>query len=111
MITVAENAVVLDGLKGFSGDFRGGEWCGVCRVGDWVFGICRSPAIVITVAENAVLARGLVQRPIADPPRERLSGDFRGGEWCGVCRVGDWVFVNLQKPGITFATSPALGIR
>ena len=49
VITVAENAVVLDGLKGFSGDFRGGEWCGVCRVGDWVFANLQKPGITFAI--------------------------------------------------------------
>ncbi|GAB4189737.1 MAG: DUF839 domain-containing protein [Wenzhouxiangellaceae bacterium] len=34
-----------------------------------------------------------------------LEGDYRGSEWCGACFSpdGEWLFVNLQKPGITFA--------
>ena len=34
-----------------------------------------------------------------------LSGDFRRGEWCGACFSpnGKWLFVNIQKPGVTFA--------
>lgn len=33
-------------------------------------------------------------------------GDFSGSEWCGAAfdpKDGDWLFVNLQNPGITFA--------
>ena len=48
---------------------------------------------IVTVAENAVVLDGL----------RGFNGDFRGGEWCGACRAGDWLFVNLQVPGITFA--------
>ena len=48
---------------------------------------------IVTVAENAVVLDGL----------RGFSGDYRGGEWCGACRSGDWLFVNLQLPGITFA--------
>jgi uncharacterized protein len=31
--------------------------------------------------------------------------DFRQNEWAGACfnQVGDWLFVNIQTPGITFA--------
>ncbi|MCY3813400.1 MAG: DUF839 domain-containing protein [Gammaproteobacteria bacterium] len=48
---------------------------------------------IVTVAENAVVLDGL----------RGFNGDYRGGEWCGACRAGDWLFVNLQVPGITFA--------
>ena len=49
VVTVAENAVVLDGLKGFSGDYRAGEWCGVCRAGDWVFANLQEPGITFAI--------------------------------------------------------------
>lgn len=48
---------------------------------------------LIPIAENDVV--------LAD--FKGFRGDFRKAEWCGVCCVGDWVFVNLQRPGITFA--------
>ena len=34
------------------------------------------------------------------------AGDYRDSEWCGSVfepTRGDWLFVNLQNPGITFA--------
>jgi secreted PhoX family phosphatase len=34
------------------------------------------------------------------------TGDFTGSEWCGATfepKNGNWLFVNLQSPGITFA--------
>jgi secreted PhoX family phosphatase len=34
------------------------------------------------------------------------SGDFSGSEWAGATfepKNGNWLFVNLQSPGITFA--------
>ena len=33
------------------------------------------------------------------------SSDFRQAEWAGACFSpdGDWLFVNIQTPGITFA--------
>ena len=46
-----------------------------------------------TVAENNIVLDGLYG----------LRGDYRQAEWCGVCRAADWVFANIQKPGITFA--------
>ena len=45
------------------------------------------------LAENNIVLDGL----------KDMHGDYRGGEWCGVCRAGDWLFANIQKPGITFA--------
>lgn len=46
-----------------------------------------------TIAENNVVLRDF----------KGFRGDFRSAEWCGACWVGDWVFANLQEPGITFA--------
>ncbi len=40
-------------------------------------------------------------------PVNGIAGDFRGTEWAGACydvaRGGNWLFANLQSPGITFA--------
>jgi secreted PhoX family phosphatase len=35
----------------------------------------------------------------------RRAGDFRGAEFCGATYSpnGEWLFVNIQDPGITFA--------
>ena len=30
-------------------------------------------------------------------------GDFRGSEWAGATFHGDWLFANVQSPGVTFA--------
>jgi len=37
--------------------------------------------------------------------RNGFVGDFRGSEWAGACYSpdGEWLFANLQSPGITFA--------
>lgn len=35
-----------------------------------------------------------------------FHGDFSGSEWCGATfepKNGNWLFVNIQSPGITFA--------
>jgi secreted PhoX family phosphatase len=40
------------------------------------------------------------------PGKSVAPGDYRGSEWCGSTfdpRRGDWLFVNIQTPGITFA--------
>lgn len=33
----------------------------------------------------------------------RSPGDFTGSEWAGAVFYDDWLFVNIQTPGITFA--------
>ena len=40
-----------------------------------------------------------------DAERNGISGDFRQQEWCGATFSpdGDWLFVNVQTPGISFA--------
>lgn len=37
--------------------------------------------------------------------RNGFAGDFRGSEWAGACYSpdGEWLFANVQSPGITFA--------
>ena len=47
--TIAENNVVLDGTKGFQGDFRDSEWCGACQAGDWVFANLQIPGITLAI--------------------------------------------------------------
>ena len=47
-------------------------------------------------AENNVILNG---------EKNRFSGDFRTKEWAGATFSpdGEWLFVNIQTPGITFA--------
>ncbi|MCA9034775.1 MAG: DUF839 domain-containing protein [Planctomycetaceae bacterium] len=49
-------------------------------------------------AENNVVLAG---------ERNGLSGNFRGSEWAGATfsSDGEWLFVNIQDPGITFAVT------
>ena len=37
--------------------------------------------------------------------RNAITGDFTTSEWAGVCYSADgqWLFANIQSPGITFA--------
>ena len=51
---------------------------------------------IFPLAENNIVLNG----------ERGLFGDFSGSEWCGATfepRHGDWLFVNIQSPGITFA--------
>ena len=43
-----------------------------------------------------------------------LAGDYRQNEWAGACYSpdGEWLFVNIQTPGVTFAiTGPWSAVR
>jgi secreted PhoX family phosphatase len=43
--------------------------------------------------------------------RNGLTGDFRASEWAGVTFSpdGQWLFANLQRPGITLAITGPWG--
>jgi hypothetical protein len=43
--------------------------------------------------------------PYTRPGGVTFSGQQRQNEWAGATfdRTGDWLFVNIQTPGITFA--------
>ena len=64
------------------------DWAGPTRLA-----MLDPDGAVSTFAENNVVLDGA----------KGMRGDYRGGEWCGVCQAGDWLFANLQNPGITFA--------
>lgn len=49
---------------------------------------------VFPFAENAIVLAG---------ERNGIRGDYRGSEWAGAAFHGDWLFVNVQTPGVTFA--------
>ncbi len=55
-----------------------------------------------TFAKNNVL---LAREQIVAADKRVLPGDYRGEEWAGICfdRGGEVMFVNIQRPGITFA--------
>ena len=65
------------------------------RLGQLICGLDRSGR-VFRFAQNNVILNG---------ERHGFSGDFRTREWAGVCFSpdGQWMFVNAQTPGITFA--------
>ncbi len=49
---------------------------------------------IFPIAENAITLAG---------ERSDIRGDYRGSEWAGAVFHGDWLFVNIQAPGVTFA--------
>lgn len=52
------------------------------------------------LAENAV---------VLDGERNGIRGDFRGSEWAGACFHRQWLFANIQSPGVTFAITGPWG--
>ncbi len=49
---------------------------------------------IFPFAENNVILAG---------EKNGLAGNFSGREWCGATFYNQWLFVNIQTPGITFA--------
>ena len=43
------------------------------------------------------------------PSGRLFEGDFRGGELAGVAFHGDWLFFNIQRPGVSFAVTGPWG--
>jgi secreted PhoX family phosphatase len=54
--------------------------------------------VIFKFAQNNVVLNG---------ERNAIIGDFRGSEFAGACYSpdGDWLFFNIQSPGITFAVT------
>jgi hypothetical protein len=68
---------------------------------EFLHGLTRRGEIFKLAQNNAVL-------PAAEMARRRYtgSGDYRGSEWAGAVfdpKHGEWLFANLQSPGVTFA--------
>lgn len=49
---------------------------------------------IFPFAENNVMLSG---------QRNGFSGNYTGSEWCGATFYNNWLFVNIQSPGITLA--------
>ncbi|HZN72521.1 MAG TPA: alkaline phosphatase PhoX [Micromonosporaceae bacterium] len=68
---------------------------------EYLHGLTTDGEIFRFAANNVEIpAGGLPGRPAIAP------GDYRGSEWCGATfepKNGNWLFVNIQTPGITFA--------
>ncbi|MFD0856433.1 alkaline phosphatase PhoX, partial [Actinomadura adrarensis] len=66
----------------------------------YVHGLTRDGEIFPFAANNVVIPSGGV------PGKSVAPGDYTSREWCGATfdtKHGDWLFVNIQTPGITFA--------
>ena len=66
---------------------------------EFLHGLSPSGEIFPFAQNNAVL-------PASYAATKGYSGDFTSSEWCGATfepKIGNWLFANLQSPGITFA--------
>ncbi len=96
MIFHSPGAEVLDSPDNICVSPRGGIV--LCEDGsgrEYLHGLTEDGAI-FPLAENNIVLNG----------ERGLFGDFSGSEWCGATfepSHGDWLFVNIQSPGITFA--------
>ncbi|WP_323369513.1 alkaline phosphatase PhoX [Streptomyces alkaliterrae] len=66
---------------------------------EYVHGFTTRGEVFPFAANDADLTGGTAGKNVA-------VGDYRGSEWAGSCfepQEDDWVFVNIQSPGITFA--------
>jgi uncharacterized protein len=68
---------------------------------EYLHGLTPDGEIFRFAANNVVVpAGGIPGKPAIAP------GDYTGSEWAGATfepKKGDWLFVNIQSPGITFA--------
>ena len=64
----------------------------------WVFTLAHTgqTAAQIAQADAALNAGGKIVATLR-------AGNYSSREWCGACFHENWMFVNIQAPGITFA--------
>lgn len=71
----------------------------LCEDGD------RVPQKLQILTPQGALSEFAQNNVVLDGSRNNLKGDFRDSEWAGATFSpnGEWLFVNIQVPGITFA--------
>lgn len=70
--------------------------------GEYVHGLTVDGEVFPFALNDVVIPAGGV------PGKSVAPGSYRGSEWCGSTfepKRGNWLFVNVQSPGITFAIS------
>jgi secreted PhoX family phosphatase len=102
LVFESPNAAVLDSPDNITVSPRGGLV--LCEDGsglEFVHGLTTDGQIFRFAQNNVVLAG----------ERNGISGDFTGSEFAGATYSpdGDWLFVNIQSPGITFAITGPWG--
>ena len=60
---------------------------------------------IFTFATNLIDFSAGRLGPYTRPSGTTFTGNMRGNEWAGACfdRTGQWLFANVQTPGVTFA--------
>ena len=101
VLFASPDATVLNNPDNISVSPRGGiVLCEDGSEGEYVHGLT-------TDGEIFPFARNDVEIPTGGAPGKSVTpGNYRGSEWCGSTfepRNGNWLFVNVQSPGITFA--------
>ena len=113
LIYVSPNANDLDNPDNITVTPRGGlllcedAASGVNIVGERMVGLTLD-GNTFTFAQNNIV---LTASQIAGAGKSVSPGDFRGQEFAGACYSpdGQWLFVNIQTPGITFAITGPWG--
>ena len=107
VLFASPNADVLNNPDNITVSPRGGIV--LCEDGsgvEYLHGLTRDGEIFRFAANNIVIP------PEGVPGKSTAPGDYTGSEWCGATfepRHGDWLFVNIQTPGITFAITGPWG--
>src|SRR5690606_23899501 len=101
----------VDGPDNIAISPRGGIL--LCEDGDHepqrLIGLSRKGETFEFARNNIVLGPGDLDKVDAVYPGVRDNfasnpeGDYSGVEWAGATFYGDWLFVNVQTPGVTFA--------
>lgn len=63
----------------------------------------RNEQQLVAMTESGELFTFSRNKVVLDNQVNDIKGDFRASEWCGATFHGDWLFVNIQVPGITLA--------
>lgn len=102
LLFASPSADVLNNPDNVTVSPRGGLM--LCEDGsgiEYLHGLTQDGQIFPFGANNVVIpAGGIPSKPTIAP------GDYKGSEWCGATFEpinGNWLFVNIQNPGITFA--------
>ena len=73
---------------------------------------CLDGLVVSQRASTPLAAKAMITRaPRSGNDRLQQAGDYRQNEWAGACYSpdGNWLFVNIQTPGVTFAITGPWG--
>ena len=69
------------------------------------YGVEEYPQRMFVLTQDGQLRLFAQNNIVLDEEKNTFKGDFRNNEWCGATFSpdGNWLFVNIQTPGLTFA--------